>query len=158
MPSGADWRRDRWLWGALAVALLLRVLPLTLFPQGDCVRDECIYRAVAGRILEGDGMTTTSKGWLPAPGYPYFLAVMKAVFGAAFAAKIIQIPVALSSLWATYQIGWRLQGRKLAVVTAWLFALHPTLVFFTTTLWIETIYIWLLLFAVLWVLWCREGE
>lgn len=142
----------------LGVALLVRVVPMIVFPQGDCMRDECIYRSIAQRILEGQGLTTTSKGWLPAPGYPYFLALMKGVFGAFFVAKIFQVPMSLVSTWAMYRIGWRLEGRKLGLMCAWLFALHPTLAFFTSTLWIETVYVMLLLLAVNGVLWAREAD
>ena len=156
-PELKDWRKEKWLLAALAIALILRVLPMILFPQGDCVRDECIYRSVATRILEGDGMTTTSKGWLPAPGYPYFLAMAKGVFGAFFVAKIFQVPMALVSTWAMYGIGLKLEGRKVGLLCAWLFALHPTLIFFTSTLWIETIYVMCLLLAILWALDARDG-
>lgn len=153
-----DWRKERWLVAALVVALLVRALPMILFPQGDCVRDECIYRSVAQRILDGEGLTTTTKGWLPAPGYPYFLAVVKYVFGAFFVAKIVQLPISLFSTWTMYAIGLRLDGRRTGLIAAWLFALHPTLAFFTGTLWIETIYVFWLLYAVLWCLWARDGD
>ncbi len=158
VKSARDWRADRWFVAAIVVAIVLRVLPMLLFPTQDCVRDECIYRSVAGRILEGHGLTTTSKGWLPAPGYPYFLALLKAVTGVFFSAKIVQVPLAAISTWTMYAIGWKLEGRKLGLVVAWMFALHPTLIFFTSTLWIETIYIFWLLFAVLWVLEARDGD
>lgn len=152
------WRREKWLLAALAVALLIRVLPFIFFPQGDCVRDECIYRSVAQRILDGEGLTTTSKGWLPAPGYPYLLALVKTLFGAFFVTKIVQIPMALVSTWTMFAIGEKVSGRKVGIVCAWLFALHPTLAYFVGTLWIETVYVFCLLFAVLWVFWTREGD
>jgi 4-amino-4-deoxy-L-arabinose transferase-like glycosyltransferase len=140
------------------VALLIRIVPMALFQQGDCVRDECIYRAVASRIMDGEGLTTTAKGWLAAPGYPYLIAFMKTVFGAFFSVKFVQIGLSLISVWTMYLIGNRLDDRRTGRIAAWLFAVHPTLAFFTQTMWIETIYIFCLLFAVLWVLWARDGD
>ena len=74
--DSSAWWRDRWLWGALAAGLILRVFPLVVWHMGECVRDECIYRSIAGKIVGGNGLTTSSKGWLPAPGIPYLLAWM----------------------------------------------------------------------------------
>lgn len=153
----ADWRDDRWLWIAAAVALTLRVLPMVLWAVGDCVRDECIYRARANDILDGHGLTTTEKGWLPAPGYPYLLALMKLVFGAMFAVKHLQIILSLATLVVMYRIAERIGGRKVARTAAMLMAIHPTLAFMTGTMWIEPVYVFFLLNAILAMLWAREG-
>ncbi len=152
----SSWWRDHWLWVALGVALVLRVLPLILWPMGECVRDECIYRSIAYKIIEGDGLSPASKGWLPAPGYPYLLAAMKVTFGSYQSVKVVQIVLSMISVVFMYLIGRRLQDRKVARISAWLFAVHPTLAWFTNTLWIETIYIFFLLGAMGLVLWSRD--
>lgn len=155
-----DWRRDRTLWAALAIGLILRALPMMLWPWdvGDCVRDECIYRSRAGAILDGEGLTTTDKGWLPAPGYPYLLALMKLLFGAFFAVKHLQLGLSLASIVVIYLIGRRIADRRVGRISAWLFALHPTLAYFAQTMWIEPVYVFLLLSAILALLWAREGS
>ena len=156
MADGNGWRQDRVLWGALIVGLVLRLLPMILFMQGDCVRDECIYRSLGANILEGEGLTTTAKGWLPAPGFPFLLAAFKFVFGAFFAVKFLHIGLGVLTIGILYALGKELQGLKVARIAAWLYAVHPTLVFFTQTMWIETIYIFFLLLAVLGILMSRR--
>lgn len=153
---GKPWWRDSWLWYALGVALVLRLLPFILWPMGECVRDECIYRSIALKIIEGDGLNPASKGWLPAPGYPYLLAAMKVTFGSYQSVKVVQVVLSLCSVVLMYLIGRKIKDQKVARLSAWMFAVHPTLAWFTNTLWIETIYIFFLLFAVAGVLWSRE--
>ncbi|HHO54066.1 MAG TPA: hypothetical protein ENK18_25150 [Deltaproteobacteria bacterium] len=153
--SGLDWRRwaqDRWLWIALGLGLVLRVAPLLLWPQSECIRDECIYRAIANAIIEGEGLTTSSKGWLPAPGYPFLLAWTKQIFGTMQSVKVMQVILSMISVVMLYAIGHLVSGRRTARISALLLALNPTIAWFTNTLWIETIYIFFLLAAGLGIL------
>ena len=145
--SAVRWWADRWFLAALAVGLVLRVLPLVLWPQTECIRDECIYRAVAFKIVDGFGLTTSSKGWLPAPGYPYLLAACRIVFGTTQSVKVLQIGLSVVSLGFIYGIGRRVADLRVARIAVFLFALNPTLAWFSTTLWIETVYIFCLLGA-----------
>ncbi len=155
----ARWRAlaaDKWVLFALLAALFVRLIPLIIWPQFECVRDECIYRSIANKIVEGEGLTVSSKGWLPAPGYPYLLALSKVVTGSMQGVKWIQVGVScVSLLWLT-SIADRVGGRSVARWSAWLFALNPTIAWFTNTLWIETIYIFLLIGAIEFVLAARE--
>lgn len=147
----ARWRAaasDRWVLIALLVALLIRVGPLLMWPQFECVRDECIYRSIANKIIDGEGLTVSSKGWLPAPGYPYLLAVSKVVTGSMQAVKWAQVGMSLLSLVALASIARRVANERVMRWSALLFALNPTIAWFTQTLWIETTYILLLLCAI----------
>ena len=56
------WWRDKVLWAAMVVGGLLRGLPMALWPDDSCVRDECTYVKIASRMVDGEGMTT-SAGW-----------------------------------------------------------------------------------------------
>jgi len=142
-----EWASDRRLWLALGIGLLLRVVPLILWPQFECVRDECIYRGMAEAINNGRGLTVSHKGWLPAPGYPYALAWCKFLFGTYFSIKIPQVILSEITIFFVYVCGRRLAGLKVGRTSAWLFALHPTLAWFTNTQWIETVYIFFLIGA-----------
>ncbi|MEN0064150.1 MAG: glycosyltransferase family 39 protein [Myxococcota bacterium] len=139
---------DRWLWIILGIALFWRVLPMILWWTTDCVRDECIYRSMAVHIAEGGGMRETLRGWLPAPGYPYLLAVPKVLFGSTQSVKALQVIVSLISTVLLYHLGTRVFSRQVGRVAALLFAINPTIAWFTNTLWIETVYTFLLLLAV----------
>lgn len=152
------WATDRWLWGALAAGLVLRVVPLLLWPQFDCIRDECIYRSMAEAIVNGKGLTVSNKGWLPSPGYPYALAWSKMLFGTYFSVKIPQVVVAQLTIYLSYVTGRHLAGRDVGRATALLFALHPTLAWFTNTQWIETFYIFFLAAAMTFLLAARADR
>ena len=47
------WLRDPVILTILFLGLLIRVVPLILFPQVECLRDECIYRTMALNIVDG---------------------------------------------------------------------------------------------------------
>jgi 4-amino-4-deoxy-L-arabinose transferase-like glycosyltransferase len=153
------WLRDRWFLGALGAGLVARVLPLVLWFQTECIRDECIYTDMARDILAGQGLTTSNKGWLPSPGYPYLLAWTKLAFGSMQPVKALQVVVSLISIGLMYGIVRDLVDRKTARIAAFLLALNPTIAWFTNTMWIETIYIFLLLAAAAFVMVAhRRGE
>lgn len=140
------WTADRWLLAAVAVGLLIRVIPLIAYPLGDCLRDECIYVDMANDILKGRGLTVSAKGWLTSPGYPYLLALFKATIGYFKAVKGLQVALSIVCIGVTYGITLDLsEDRKAARIAAFLFALNPTIAWFTNTMWIESMYIFTLL-------------
>ncbi|MEZ4321560.1 MAG: hypothetical protein R3F61_29070 [Myxococcota bacterium] len=157
--------RDRWLWGALLAGLVLRSIPMILWPQYECARDECIYRYLAAGIQKHGEMGVTTKGWLAAPGYPYLMVWSKTYLGGYFAMKWGQIALSLTSIPVLYAITRRvlqIEGSseertvRAARWAAWLLAMHPTAAWYAGTWWIETIYIGFLLPAVLAVLRARD--
>jgi 4-amino-4-deoxy-L-arabinose transferase-like glycosyltransferase len=144
---GARWRggfRDPWLIAALVAGLFVRVLPLLLFLQFECIRDECIYRTMALDIANGQGLTLSSKGWLPSPGYPYMLAWSKVAFDSMQPVKGLQIAMSLACILLMYGIGKEVSDQRVGRIAAMLFALNPTIAWFTNTMWIETSYIFFL--------------
>ena len=68
------WWKDRRLWWLLAFGLVIRIVPLAIWNEERCARDECTYMQIAGRMMDGEGMTS-SVGWIWPPGYPFFLAL-----------------------------------------------------------------------------------
>ncbi|MFN7146227.1 MAG: hypothetical protein ACK4YP_20815, partial [Myxococcota bacterium] len=148
--------RDRTLVTALVVGFVLRVVPMLVWITKPCVRDECTYEEIARSIMAGEGMIGTN-GWLWAPAYPTLMAVFGAVFGYPGTVQIAQLIVAVASIAMLYDLTRDEFGRPAARVAAWTYALSPTLVFYTGTLWSETLYSGLLLSAVLALRWARGG-
>ncbi len=149
-----DALNDRRLLAWIAVALLLRALPMLWWGWAteDCTRDECIFRIAARPLLAGEPMGLAPRGWLPAPGYPYLLAACEAAFGSMEAVKWVQWASTVPLLLAVRALGLRQGGPRVAEVAVALVALHPTLAFFVGTLWTESIYTLLLVLCVLsWV-------
>jgi 4-amino-4-deoxy-L-arabinose transferase-like glycosyltransferase len=145
MAGRWTWLLDPWLVTALVAGLVIRLLPLTLFLQFECIRDECIYRTMAADIVDGHGLTLSEKGWLPSPGYPYLLAWSKVLFDSMQPVKLLQVALSIVSVVLIYAIGREIADRRVARIAAFLFALNPTIAWFTNTMWIETTYIFLLL-------------
>lgn len=151
---GRPW--DRVLVGALGAAFLVRLLPIVTWWDKPCVRDECTYKDLARGILEGKGMVGTH-GWLWAPAYPYLMAFHKYVFGSNVSLQISQLAFATLTVYLVYRLALQVADRRAARWAAWLIAVNPTHVYYTTSLWSETIYATLLLGAVLALGWAREG-
>jgi hypothetical protein len=149
-------RHNKWLVGAIVVGFTVRYLPLYLWPDIDCTRDECIYKMMANTIVDGEGLPTSRKGWLTAPGYPYLLALSE-FLGDMPDVKKLQLIMAAITTWAICLVGTRAEDARTGNVVAWLYALHPTIVFFTGTMWTETAYTMFLMLAVLSLMWAREG-
>lgn len=151
--------RDRQVWAAGAVGVALRALPLWVWgwAGSDCTRDECIFKITARPILEGTGLGLAPKGWLPAPGFPYLLAACHEVLGSFEAVKWVHVALSLPTLFAFAALAARVHGPRAGRIMAWLFAVHPTFVFFAGTMWTETVYTFFLALTLLAFVSAREG-
>lgn len=148
MTSPGRARDDRFLWWTLALAVLLRAVPLLVWGDASCTRDECTYVQIADRLQAGHGMTG-SAGWIWAPGYPAYLALHGWLFGSYLAARASQILVAAVVTVLVYALGQRLFDRPTARAAALLYAASPSLAFYAVSLWSETLYTATLLGALL---------
>lgn len=120
------------------IALLVRLLPLLLWPDSPCTRDDCTYLALAHGIVAGKGMVGTH-GWLWAPGYPYFLALHERLFGDASLARWTQVLISCVSVPLVGRLA-RPFGPRAENIARWMQALSPTQVFFAVNLWSEAVY------------------
>lgn len=155
-PAGA---RDRTLWLAIGVALVLRALPMLVWGWAgdDCTRDECIYKIVSRPILAGEGLGLAPKFWLPAPGMPYVMAACHELLGSFEAVKWVHWSLTVPMMVVLYQLGLRVAGVGAARALVGLFAVHPTFIFFVGTMWTEVFYSLGLSATLLATLWAREG-
>jgi hypothetical protein len=147
---------DRVLLTAMIVGFVLRVVPMLVWIDKPCVRDECTYEEIALAILNGRGMIGTN-GWLWAPAYPLLMAIHGFIFGYPGTIQITQLVVAVVSIGMLYDIAQGELGQRAARIVAWMYALSPTLVFYTSSNWSETLYSGLLLGGILALRWARGG-
>jgi 4-amino-4-deoxy-L-arabinose transferase-like glycosyltransferase len=148
---------DAWVAGAVGVAGFVRAAPLAAWGLGRCVRDECSYVGLARDLVAGEGMRAQD-GWLWAPGYPYLLSIFYWLTGNAFFVKYLQVGLATVLTLLILSLGERVGGRKVGLIAAWTYALHPTIAYFAGTLWSESVYAFLLVTAVLALDWARQGS
>ncbi|MCB9765867.1 MAG: glycosyltransferase family 39 protein [Alphaproteobacteria bacterium] len=151
------WWRDRVAWWALLAGLWLRAATLARWPQTPCIRDECTYVNLAERIVDGEGMTAASGGWLWAPGYPAVMAAHDVLLGQPEAIKGSQVALSVVTMLLAYTLARDIGGRGAARWAVWLYALSPTFVFFTVSMWSEWLYLTLLLGSLLALGWARRG-
>jgi len=138
--------RDRWLWAALAVGLVLRALPALIWWDTHCLNDECAYLTLAGAMAAGEGMVASpTLPFVWAPGYVAFLAAHEVLFGWPDVALGTQIIGFGGTQVLAYLLARDHLDLKSARTVAWLYALSPTLAFFAGHLWTESLYLTLLL-------------
>lgn len=157
-----SWKRDRWLWAAIVVGIVLRIAPRALWPMDICVRDECTYMKLATRMAEGEGMTA-SAGWLWAPGWPFLMGIFKALTGYSGLVVILSIIVAAANSVLLYQLAHTLFAdldakvkRTTGLVAAWMYAISLHQVFFAQRTWSEVVYTGVLLTGLLLFVRARE--
>jgi len=146
-PVEAAWMRP---WTIVAVALLLRLAWAALVPV-EPISDSVLYDAFARSIAEGRGYAYPNGGPLTVywpVGTSAVYAVLYTLFGTgswvvpAFQALLGALIVGL-----TWRLGARFLDRRVAAWAAWLVALWPLLIQFTTILASELLFIALLLAA-----------
>jgi hypothetical protein len=151
--------RDRWVWAAVAVAFPLRLLPLWLWGFGSTIRDESQYVNLGRAILDGKGLINPHD-WLWAPAYPYLIAAFQWALPWRITLTLPPAQCLLGALTCVLMASLAhkaLGDLRSARVAAWLYALHPTVAYFSGRLWCESVYGPLLIGAVWGVLWAREG-
>ncbi len=137
------WRNDPVLRAAMLVAVVLRLALSLAWIDKPCVRDECVYEALAKAIVQGDGMVAM-KGWLWAPGYPTLMAIHGFLTGFPASVQVTQALASAAIVFLLHRLGERRFDRPTARIAAWTWALNPTMIFYSASQWSETIYTLLL--------------
>lgn len=145
--AGALWTRP---WTIVVVALLLRLLWAALVPV-EPVSDSVLYDAFARSIAEGRGYAYPNGGPLTVY-WPVGASAVYALLYTVFGTGSLVVPVFQALLGAlivgsTWRLTARFLGRREAAWAAWLVALWPLLIEFTTILASELLFIALLLAA-----------
>ena len=145
------WWKDRSIRMALVVGFLLRLIPMVVWAEKTCIRDECTYELIADAMVHGQGITGTM-GWLWAPAFPTLIAIIQLTTGYPRFIQALHLPAAAIStillcalVRQMYEPAAPGRATRLA---AWLYALNPTFIFYATSAWSETLYMTLLLGAV----------
>ncbi len=155
------------LYGAMALALLLRLAAVTAFqllppmavggrePARPAAQppfpDSLEYLSVAGNIAAGRGLMVGEASQIGRmPGYPAFLAATWGLCGGSLlAARVAQAVVGTVAVWLAWRLGRSLYGEREGLASAWLLAVYPFVVAFTPLLLAETVFAALLLWGML---------
>ncbi len=152
---------DPWLLVAVVLGIALRVYPVAIWGFGGLVRDEAQYANLGRNIVMGNGLINP-QDWLWAPAYPYLIATFQTLFfGTKVTSTLPYFQCLLGGLTciAVYALSLRVfDNRRGAVIAALMYALHPTLIYFSGRLWCEGFYGPVLIFTILATLWARDGH
>ena len=140
----------------LLACVVVRAALLMVWPNLPAIRDEASYLLLARKLAQGEGVQPAPFGWLWAPLYPWFLSIHLWLLGSAELARWTQVGLSALGCALVFRLGGRLGGRQAGLAAAWLYALEPTLVGFSTYLWSEHVYSVLLLATTELLLWARE--
>ena len=115
-------------------------------------QDTRAYTTLATHLLNHNAFLSYS-GLMPeswyTPGYPFFLAIIFALFKSWVPAIIIQNIIASCSAILVYQIGKKYISEPAGFVGVLLFALEPTNAYISNFLWSETLFLFLFLIFIL---------
>ena len=135
---------DLVLAGVLAAGLAIRLFLAVWLDRTPAVLDEADYLGLARGLVERGELAGTFRP----PLYPAFLAFFLATGLGTLGVRVAQAVLSAASVWLTYRLARRELGRGVGRLAAALLACDPLLILFSSRLWSETLFIFLLLAAV----------
>jgi hypothetical protein len=124
----------QFLFGAVALAIALRLLAIAVFPVEPRV-DDAEFHKYAENMLHGAGYGSPGhRAWFP-PGMSFALfAVYWMTTPSPWAGKLLQVALGGMLVWQTWALARRIVPATSARIATLLVAGLPTLVFYTSTL------------------------
>jgi len=143
------------------LGLALRILFVLTLEDKIYWADGFDYDGLTTRLIEGkgyvndDGEITAFR----APGYPYFLAAIYSAFGHHFiAVRIVQCLLDAVSIVVVFFIARLIFNRRVAIISAVIFAVYPLFVYTASTFFPTTIFIFLVSVAMFLILSIEEKQ
>lgn len=143
-----------WIW---ALGALLRLGFAGLEPRTSPVADETMWLMALVRIPGAHFSPFANYPIFHPPLYPYFLAMVNAVFGSLAAIKIVQALLGSLLIPAVFRLAARAFGEKAAPVAAAIVAFYPELIWYASHFWCETLFLSFLWWAIERVMAADEG-
>ncbi|PQP35626.1 hypothetical protein C6A37_01635 [Desulfobacteraceae bacterium SEEP-SAG9] len=138
----------------ICFAILLRLIFfLTVNPWNDhilkdkiIVNDALQYHNLALEILEDLSFSSTIR----TPGYPSFIAMIYLIFGVRpWVVLFIQLLLNIFSLIMVYLLSKMFFNNKISIIATFLYAIDPHVIFYSTTLLTDTLFVFLFLSSIL---------
>ncbi|MFN7917485.1 MAG: glycosyltransferase family 39 protein [Vicinamibacterales bacterium] len=141
-PGG---REGRWIWAALALGLVFRLVVLTQTTGlGTVIVDEQHYAQLARTLVQDGvyGMSATTPTSIRPPLFPGMVAALWSVTGVDHfqIVRVVNIVLAGLTTWLVYLLGCELFTPRVGRLSAVVFWLYPSLIFFDFTILTETLF------------------
>ena len=141
---------DPWLWGALALALVLRLVAWRVAPHPELLGDEREYYSAAAILADGRGLAFVDAGlWVRSPLYILLLGGMFRLFGPELLPVwLAQTALGLATIALVYLLARLMYERRvIAGFAVWLCAAYLPFAAYAGLLLSETLFAFLLLMA-----------
>ena len=144
------------------VAFLIRLTTVYLVTGWDGIytADSARYEKAARNLIAGKGFAIEGIAIVSytVPGYPFFLASTYKVFGYKhWVVRLIHVLIGSFSCLLGYLIGARIFNKAVGLFAACIMAVHPYLSLLTAYLLAETLFTFLLLLTVFWLIKSDQG-
>lgn len=149
------------LFAIFVLGLALRILFVLTLEEKIYWDDGFDYDGLATRLIEGKGYVNESGEFTAfrAPGYPFFLAAIYSVLGHQFlAVRIIQCLLDAISIVVIFFIARLIFNRRVATISAVIFAVYPLFVYTASTFFPTTVFIFLVSVAMFLILNVEEKQ
>ncbi len=149
-PVQKGGRVDWLLLGVLSLALLVRLYAWWQAPRVGFVADEAEYYSIGSMLADGRGWAFYDEAvWVRPPLYPLLLGAVFRLFGPnLIVVRLIQLTLSVASVYLLYRLGRRVFGRPTGLVAGLLAALAWPFALFSYLLLSETLFFFLFLTAV----------
>lgn len=140
------------------LALVVRLGFLIFFPPVPVEdSDAAYYNEVALNIVSGKGITYRQETYSIAPAYPVFLAGIYKIFGQNYdAVRTVQAILSALTCVLIYLIAKNLFNKKVALIAGSIAVIYPSFILQSTAIMTETLFIFLLVLAMLCLVLCLE--
>jgi len=132
----------------LILCFILRLVWIFVFSPIELTDDPKVYDSIAKGLVQGEGYHVAEKRAFFPPGYPYFLAVFYSIFGFhIFPVQLVQTVLAAITCLLIFFLGKKLANERTGLCAAGLFAVYPQFIRYPGNLYVETLFIFLFLLA-----------
>ncbi len=132
----------------LILCLLLRLVWIFVFSPIELTDDPKAYDSIAKGLIQGEGYQEEGKRAFRPPGYPYFLAALYSILGAQpLPVYLVQAVLAVITCLLIFLLGKKLSNERTGLWAAGFFAVYPQFIRYPGNLYVETLFIFLFLFA-----------
>ncbi|HEX2909698.1 MAG TPA: glycosyltransferase family 39 protein [Chloroflexia bacterium] len=143
-------RLDRPLTAVLVLATLVRLYAWWQAPRMGFVIDEAEYYQIAHILADGRGWSFYDAAtWIRPPLYPLMLAGIFVIFGHSLVIiRLVQIALSVATVYLLYRLGYRAFGRRTGLMAGILAAIAWPFAVLSYLLLSETLFLFLFLLAV----------
>lgn len=145
-------KQKKFIFVIFTISLILRVMYVVFFHQVEIKGDASSYDIIGLNISKGNGFSSIPN--IPtsarAPVYPFFLSIIYSLWGHSYSVvRMLQAIISAFTVVLLYFTAKNIFSEKIARISGWILSFYPVLIVYTGLLLSETIFTFLLLLSIL---------